>query len=165
MLHVAKKMYYVSKLVKITDKSQIVVASIIAQIFLTVLWFYKYTTFKTRPKATHRCTNARHSSTLCLQAKGVMLDFWNEAIENQLTLLHKALKCKTVKLAYVLFSLVWIYGGAQQTRWNEWVPVYKRGRKNDRERLYLFKWLDSNELGVQKRKCVQFKRPEAEREK
>lgn len=100
----------------------------------------------------YNCTSEQHISTLCLQANGVMLNFWNEAIENQLALLHRVLKCRTVKLACVLFCFVWILGSAQQTRWKEWAPAFK-GKKSDRERLYLFKWLNSNELTVQKKMC------------
>lgn len=45
-------------------------------------------------------------------------------------------------------------GCAQQTRWKEWAPVFLVFFfKCDRERLYLFKWLNSNELTVQQKMC------------
>lgn len=108
-------------------------------------------------------SSEQHSSTLCLQAKGEMLDFWNEAIENQLTLQHRALKCRTVKLAFVLFSLVWILGNAQQTRWKEWAPDFKFEKKKKWQRKTLsfqmteFKWTHSATENVFSLKCLRQK--------
>lgn len=109
----------------------------------------------------YNCTSEQHISTLCLQANGVMLNFWNEAIDNQLTLLHRVLKCRTVKLACVLFCFVWILGSAQQTRWKEWAPAFKRKKKWQRKTLSFqmteFKWTHSAKENVFSLNCLRQK--------
>lgn len=125
-----------------------------------------------------RDTGKRRRSALCLQAKGVMFNFWNEAIENQLTLQRGALKFRGVKLAFVLFSLVWIFFFGQHSankvkRMNSphhhhdtlppplfWILPKKRVTKT---LSFSNDWIQMNSQC--NRKCVQFKVPGAEWEK
>lgn len=119
-----------------------------------------------------RDTGKRRRSALCLQAKGVMFNFWNEAIENQLTLQRGALKFRGVKLAFVLFSLVWIFFRAAFSKQGEknelpptttttpsLLPYFEFYPKKEWQRLYLFqmtefKWTRSATENVFSLKCL-----------
>lgn len=114
----------------------------------------------------YRKSSKQRSSALCLQAKGVMLDFWNEAIENQLTLQHRALKMQNREtgICFILPCLNFGQHSANKVkRMNP--PYFKFQKKKTVTKTLSFSndWIQMNSQC--NRKCVQFKLPEAEREK
>lgn len=109
----------------------------------------------------------QHSSTLCLQAEGGRLDFWNEAIENQLTLQHGALKFRSVKLPFVLFSLVWISGQRSANKVKRMSSRFyilggkKKKKVTEKDFIFSNDWIQMNSQ-CKKENVFSLKRPRQE---
>lgn len=112
-------------------------------------------------------TGKQRSSALCLQAKGVMLDFWNEATENQLALQHRSIKMQNreTRIRFILPCLNFGQHCSKQGEKNEpprpQPPILNlKGKKKKKcQRLYLFqmtefKWTHSATENVFSLNCL-----------